>query len=522
MGEKPVIWCYTPELDPMPLLRTIVRYVTKTTDATAYVLSAHRVGSASHAFLEKFPVSRTYPRGSSLFVLPVNQQNGTTFLPAPPTDIAYNVYKISHDPTAAITAKLCKMSMNQTQYIFSVRIGRIGVKASSTYTSHILTEQELLDLEKDFVGTRHKLALGDTGATHSLITSQTARQIKAHIDISERGHVILGDNVSKINLLGTCEFALRVGRHVSTMKAYVIDADWGTAQHIVIGSDWISANRAMLGERDGKGPQLTVGAYTVYAKTKEHAPFLANAETHAVKNMNAMQFADFLDSSDEGRAWTAVDITQEGVKHVGHDRIPLHVYLSQYQFEQYQFILATNGHTPHLNNMDVVNGVPPQTHVEPTPKKPPKIPTFDPKNHTLAGVTLVSLEQLKTDFPNVFTEDLPDRADGSEPTVHSETIHTINLLPNAKPSFRKAWRTSPAERAEIDKQVKYMLAKGLIKPSSSPWGAPTLFAPKSDGSLCMCIDYRGLNAMTERDVYPLPRVDDVFAAIKHKKSVQHT
>ena len=33
----------------------------------------------------------------------------------------------------------------------------------------------------------------------------------------------------------------------------------------------------------------------------------------------------------------------------------------------------------------------------------------------------------------------------------------------------------------------------------------------------MCIDYRGLNAMTERDVYPLPRVADVFAAIKGKK-----
>ena len=33
----------------------------------------------------------------------------------------------------------------------------------------------------------------------------------------------------------------------------------------------------------------------------------------------------------------------------------------------------------------------------------------------------------------------------------------------------------------------------------------------------MCIDYRGLNAVTERDVYPLPRVDDVYAAIKGKE-----
>ena len=255
----------------------------------------------------------------------------------------------------------------------------------------------------------------------------------------------------------------------------------------------------MLGERDGNGPQLTVGDYTVYAKTKDHAPFLTNTEAHPVKNLNAMQFAEFLESDTDGRAWTAVDITHEGVKHIGQERVPLNKYLSHCQFEQYQFLVAADSHKASLNNMEVVSEQPPQQHVEPTPKKPPKLPVFDPKTHTVAGVTLASLEQLKMDFPSVFTDDLPDRHDGSEPTVHSETVHTINLLPNAKPSFRKAWRTSPAERAEIDKQVKYMLAKGLIKPSSSPWGAPTLFAPKSDGSLRMCIDYRGLNVtMTGR------------------------
>ena len=277
MGDKPVIWCYTPDSDPMPILRTLVRYITKTADATAYILSANRMGSASHAFLEKFPVCHTFPAGSSLFALPVHQKEETMFLPTLRTDMVHSVYKILHDPTSVITAKLCKMSMNQAQYNFNVRIGRVSVKASSTYTSHILTEEELVDLEKDFMGTRHKLALGDTGATHSLITSQTAHQIKAQNDISERGHVILGDNVSTINLLGTCEFTLRLGHHVSTMKAYVIDADWGNSQHIVIGSDWISANQAMLGERDGKGPQLTVGNYTIYAKIgKEAARFLNN------------------------------------------------------------------------------------------------------------------------------------------------------------------------------------------------------------------------------------------------------
>ncbi|GJU42789.1 putative reverse transcriptase domain-containing protein, partial [Tanacetum coccineum] len=52
--------------------------------------------------------------------------------------------------------------------------------------------------------------------------------------------------------------------------------------------------------------------------------------------------------------------------------------------------------------------------------------------------------------------------------------------------------------------------KGLIRPSSSPWGAPVLFVKKKDGSFRMCIDYRELNKLTVKNRYPLPRIDDLF------------
>ena len=54
------------------------------------------------------------------------------------------------------------------------------------------------------------------------------------------------------------------------------------------------------------------------------------------------------------------------------------------------------------------------------------------------------------------------------------------------------------------------LAKGWIRPSTSPYGAPVLFARKPDGSLRMCIDYRALNKQTRKDKYPLPRIDDLL------------
>jgi hypothetical protein len=55
-----------------------------------------------------------------------------------------------------------------------------------------------------------------------------------------------------------------------------------------------------------------------------------------------------------------------------------------------------------------------------------------------------------------------------------------------------------------------LLDKGLIRPSTSPWGCPALFVKKKDGNLRLCMDYRPLNAVTIKNKYPLPRIDVLF------------
>eukprot|EP00983_Pelagomonas_calceolata_P020781 653309-Pelagomonas_calceolata.AAC.1 len=72
---------------------------------------------------------------------------------------------------------------------------------------------------------------------------------------------------------------------------------------------------------------------------------------------------------------------------------------------------------------------------------------------------------------------------------------------------------SPVEQAEVRRQIKDLLDKGLIEPSASPYGAPVLFVQKKDGSLRMCVDYRVLNKITVRDRYPLPRIDDLLDSL---------
>jgi hypothetical protein len=79
------------------------------------------------------------------------------------------------------------------------------------------------------------------------------------------------------------------------------------------------------------------------------------------------------------------------------------------------------------------------------------------------------------------------------------------------------YRLSRKEMEEVERQVAELLRKGLIQPSSSPYGAPILFVAKKDGTLRMCIDYRALNKITINNKYPLPRIDDLIDCLQGAK-----
>ncbi|GBG84623.1 hypothetical protein CBR_g38905 [Chara braunii] len=68
---------------------------------------------------------------------------------------------------------------------------------------------------------------------------------------------------------------------------------------------------------------------------------------------------------------------------------------------------------------------------------------------------------------------------------------------------------------ELRRQLKELVEKGWIRPSVSPYGSPVLFVPKKkEGTLRMCIDYSGLNAITVKNREPLPRIDDLLDRVQ--------
>ena len=113
------------------------------------------------------------------------------------------------------------------------------------------------------------------------------------------------------------------------------------------------------------------------------------------------------------------------------------------------------------------------------------------------------VKMLMEEFPRVFEE-----ATGVEPDPPVK--HPIRLKDGAQPSHVKPYRFSESQKNEMREQVSVLLHKGWIRPSSSPWGAPVLLVPKKDGTWRFCVDFRNLNAVTVRDSFPLPRIDDLL------------
>src|ERR1700731_826695 len=62
-----------------------------------------------------------------------------------------------------------------------------------------------------------------------------------------------------------------------------------------------------------------------------------------------------------------------------------------------------------------------------------------------------------------------------------------------------------------------MLDKGFIWPSKSPAGAPVLVAKKKDRGLCLCVDYQGLNKITQKNRYPIPQIETLVDELRLAK-----
>jgi len=88
--------------------------------------------------------------------------------------------------------------------------------------------------------------------------------------------------------------------------------------------------------------------------------------------------------------------------------------------------------------------------------------------------------------------------------AYGEQDMTIDLESGNQPPSGKLYPLSPDELELLKEYLDEILKNGKIRPSKSSAGAPIFFARQANGKLRIVVDYRGLNAITIKDKYPLP------------------
>lgn len=99
-------------------------------------------------------------------------------------------------------------------------------------------------------------------------------------------------------------------------------------------------------------------------------------------------------------------------------------------------------------------------------------------------------------------------------STNPDFSHEIELIEQPDLRTPPLFRMSAQELQAVKTYIDENRAKGFIEPSKSDFGSPCLLAKKPGGGLRFCVDYRKLNAVTRKNRYPLPLIDETLAKLE--------
>lgn len=122
---------------------------------------------------------------------------------------------------------------------------------------------------------------------------------------------------------------------------------------------------------------------------------------------------------------------------------------------------------------------------------------------------LVAAEKLILEFHDIFSRN----DEYGTTTMVEHAIHTEDV-----PPIRcKGRPLNPLQQDDLKKQLDKWLDQRVIEPSNSPWSFGLIAVPKKNGKTRWCLDFRPLNAITKKDSFPLPNMEDNLARMAKSK-----
>ena len=343
------------------------------------------------------------------------------------------------------------------------------------------------------VGVNQVAFLLDTGATCSILSELFLNQLGLTYVPLEKPKSLLPASGEKLEIVGSVELALRVNNEFVVNWEFAVLRDCYVPA--IIGLDFVLDLGAVCNYStctfsfDSEGEVLKIPIYTRKEISREFQDILGeDFEEDSVMIMQVMKasLADVLD-----------DDQLLAVRKKKPERVlpPVPVFRIERKF------LDSDEFEEDFAYFDLPGGV-----------------DDNFENLVAEKVTKLSISMdTKTKLSNMLLKYralFPNECMGM-PGIKGQKFR-IDLDPKAKPVCKRLKAYSAEERSVIKEHVDAMLQNGIISPCNSPWGFLPTFAPKSDGSLRFCINFKALNDVTIKDKYPIPLIDDCLRFLNNR------
>ena len=393
-------------------------------------------------------------------------------------------------------------------------------------------------------------ALLDTGAEATIISEVVFNHVKSSLcKLHSQHKPVLGANNMPLDVLGEVEITLQLGGVTAQHRVFVCR---GLAQEILVGIDFLRTHKCVLNFDTGtvytkEGPSKMVFGHLdkvcriTVAETITLSPnMVANIPCQVHEAVGLDELEGVLEPSEKFTERYAAGAFRTAVT-IKDGRVPVRVFnplnkpLKIYRSSSIGELYPLHGgeelseeDNEGINYKIVSPGVPESdVGVLREVKQCGAVQLEDFENCCVSMEELFPINsdavpeeekrrhyEVLATYANCVSRGPMDlgRAKGVKHTIDTGSAEPIQVPPRRVP-FHK--------REEIRRQVDEMLETGIIEPSESSWSSPVVLVAKPDGTQRFCVDYRALNSVTKRDLYPLPRCDDILGSLAGAQWFSH-
>ncbi len=379
-----------------------------------------------------------------------------------------------------------------------------------------------LSFISSYVHDIHLPCLLDTGATHSFIHSSIVRCLRNVSITNTKQRFTLADGNTNINIIGIAHLDLRIGQIETPISAFIskslfhlciLGQDWlnkysvdicqSTRQviiHTAESSVTIPIDQCISQHRFPLKSTIAIIIPPQHERVIElrspvsSSPHVIFRPNQFLQSHNLVAIPNALLSIDKHRKYTTVANPTNRIC-----RIPINTTIGTFTIP-----------SPSIE----CHSISPSSTVDQTTPSTPLISSDHNLSTSMDKIfnELVGhlsdpdqkfiLHQLLTQYPRLFDTSIPSISNLTAPPM----INTGSHLP----VHSRVYRTDPIKQKHLTGTINEMLTYDQIEKSYASWSSPVILVKKKDGSYRFVVDYRSLNNITERDCYPLPRIDDTL------------